>query len=166
MWQLQDEGLPIRVGEVIRATGINPRHLTLEMTESILLENAESTIEKLNDLRDLGVRLAIDDFGTGYSSLRNLISFPFSKMKLDRSFVHDLVINPKSRAIAKAALSIAKALNISIVTEGVENREQAESLDAMGFDYLQGFLFSPPLPAGQEFEFLRNRKQKEVLAVA
>ncbi|MEO8684453.1 MAG: EAL domain-containing protein [Devosia sp.] len=120
--------------------------LELEITESLLLADNETTLRALHDLRALGVRIAMDDFGTGYSSLSYLRSFPFDKIKIDRSFMRDLTSRGDSLAIIKAVIGLGQSLGMSTTAEGVETEEQLEMVRSQGCDEVQGFLFSPPLP--------------------
>ncbi len=133
--------------DALASSGLEPSRLELEITESVLLQNSEATLKTLHELRDLGVRVGLDDFGTGYSSLSYLRSFPFDKMKIDKSFVRDLGQERDSLAIIRAAIYLARELGISVTAEGVETVEQFERLKAEGCREVQGFLFSAPVPA-------------------
>jgi diguanylate cyclase (GGDEF)-like protein len=125
------------------------QRLELEITESVLLENSENTTATLRQLRELGARIAMDDFGTGYSSLGYLRSFPFDKIKIDRSFIRDLSDGPESLAIVRAITSLGSSLGISITAEGVETDEQLRRMEYEGCTEVQGFLFSKPRPASE-----------------
>ncbi len=141
---------PDLVGEVARAlgeAGLEPRGLTLEITESVAMEDGEATVAALRELRGLGVRLAIDDFGTGYSSLAYLHRFPVDVLKIDRSFVDGLRRESEDTAIVRAVVGLAAALRLRVVAEGVETTEQMERLRALGCELGQGYLFAKPLPA-------------------
>jgi len=127
----------------------------LEITESLLLENDAKTIAILHELRSLGIRIVMDDFGTGYSSLNYLRSFPFDKIKIDKTFVHDMSKGGDSVAIVKAIVDLARALNIDVVAEGVETEEQLELLVAEGCTEVQGYYFSKPGPI-ESFEKIFN----------
>ncbi|WP_230533053.1 putative bifunctional diguanylate cyclase/phosphodiesterase [Microvirga roseola] len=131
-----------------RAT-LDPSRLELEITESVLLLKNDSTMSALHQLRDLGVRIAMDDFGTGYSSLSYLRAFPFDKIKIDRSFVHELGNNKHSTAIIRAITGLGKSLGNTTVAEGIETIEQLDYLRADGCDEVQGFLLSKPVPAAE-----------------
>ncbi|HTM76890.1 MAG TPA: EAL domain-containing protein, partial [Devosia sp.] len=120
--------------------------LELEITESLLLADNETTLKALHDLRAMGVRICMDDFGTGYSSLSYLRSFPFDKIKIDRSFMRDLTSRGDSLAIIKAVIGLGQSLGMSVTAEGVETEEQLAMVRGQGCDEVQGFLFSPPLP--------------------
>jgi EAL domain-containing protein (putative c-di-GMP-specific phosphodiesterase class I) len=121
--------------------------LELEITESLLLADNETTLRALHDLRAMGVRICMDDFGTGYSSLSYLRSFPFDKIKIDRSFMRDLTSRGDSLAIIKAVIGLGQSLGMSVTAEGVETEEQLDMVRGQGCDEVQGFLFSPPLAA-------------------
>jgi EAL domain-containing protein (putative c-di-GMP-specific phosphodiesterase class I) len=131
----------------MRETGVDPRHMELELTESIIMKNEGETIKTLHALKDLGLNLSIDDFGTGYSSLSYLKRFPIDSLKIDRSFIRDLTTNPDDAAITRAIIAMAHSLKLRVVAEGVEEEKQIEFLRQEGCDEMQGFFFSPPVPA-------------------
>ena len=133
--------------EALASSGLEPSRLELEITESVLLQNSEATLKTLHALRDMGVRIGLDDFGTGYSSLSYLRSFPFDKIKIDKSFVRDLGRERDSLAIIRAAIYLARELGMGVTAEGVETMEQLTQLQAEGCTEVQGFLFSAPVPA-------------------
>ena len=124
-----------------------PHRLELEITESVLLQSNETTLRRLHQLRELGVRISMDDFGTGYSSLSYLRSFPFDKIKIDRSFINDLSNGSDAVAIVQAIITLANSLKMTTTAEGVETEQQAQALRAMGCVEMQGYLFSRPKPA-------------------
>ena len=134
-----------RIGKVLAETELEPKCLKLEITESVLVENAEVGANLLRDLRAKGVALQIDDFGTGYSSLSYLHTLPLDSLKIDRSFVSNL--NHHDDSIIKTIITLARALNLDVVAEGIETFEQLEQLMALGCDYAQGYFFAKPLPA-------------------
>ena len=144
------------VRRVLKSTGLRAERLELEITESVLLDQSDTTLTTLKKLRSLGVRIAMDDFGTGYSSLSYLRSFPFDKIKVDRSFVACLGQGAEHAALVKAVIDIARALGMTTTAEGVETRTQHEQLAALGCDELQGFLFSQPMPLSELQAYLRN----------
>ena len=147
--QFRVKGLSAIVMQALAASGISPNRLELEITESLLIENVESTLAMLHNLRALGVRISLDDFGTGYSSLSYLRSFPFDKIKIDRSFVIDIMTNKGSTAIIQAITGLATALGMDTLAEGVEENEQIDILLAHGCQNVQGFLLSKPVPVAQ-----------------
>ncbi|MGB5615434.1 MAG: EAL domain-containing protein [Desulfobacterales bacterium] len=152
--QFQNQEMSAVFKRIIENSGIDPRLLTLEVTESILLEDLESKIESMNRLKDLGLKLAIDDFGTGYSSLSYLKKLPLDELKIDRSFFIDLFADSKSRALLTSLLYLSRNLNLLTVAEGVETKEQLNFLKNEGCDQYQGFLFSPPVPSQKLFGML------------
>jgi diguanylate cyclase (GGDEF)-like protein len=133
------------VSEVLRETGIDPSHLILEITESVAMEGAESTIEILTRLKSLGLKLAIDDFGTGFSSLSYLKRFPVDMLKIDKSFVDGVALEGPDKAIVQAVIDLGHALGLQVIAEGVETPEQLEQLRQLGSELGQGFYFSEPL---------------------
>jgi diguanylate cyclase (GGDEF)-like protein len=144
--QLMQEDLPQTVGSALIAAGVAPERLTLELTESILVEDSGQVGGTLSKLKELGVRLALDDFGTGYSALGYLKRFPFDIVKVDRSFVRGLGQDSGDGAIVGAVLGMARALGMEVVAEGIETEEQLSCLHDLGADYGQGFYFARPGP--------------------
>ncbi len=142
-------GIAEQVEAALRDSGLSPTRLELEITESLLLQENESTLTALHRLRALGVRISLDDFGTGYSSLRYLNSFPFDKLKIDKSFVRGLPDGADSSAIVRAIAGLGRSLGISTTAEGVETVEQLHQLVADGCTEVQGYFFSPPCPASE-----------------
>jgi EAL domain-containing protein (putative c-di-GMP-specific phosphodiesterase class I) len=126
-----------------------PTRLELEITETALIADADSTLEVLRELRAMGIRIAMDDFGTGYSSLGYLRSFPFDKIKIDRCFVKDIETNPDCKAIVRAVTGLSSNLGIVTTAEGVETFAQLEQLRAEGCDQVQGYFFCRPVPAAE-----------------
>jgi EAL domain-containing protein (putative c-di-GMP-specific phosphodiesterase class I) len=144
-------------------SGLPPHRLELEITESVLLGETEANTAILHKLREIGARISMDDFGTGYSSLSYLRSFPFDKIKIDRSFVRDLAQRPDCMAIIRAVAGLGASLGISTTAEGVETKEQLERLRAEGCTEAQGFLFSAPRPAAEIIPLLaREGRQAKV----
>jgi EAL domain-containing protein (putative c-di-GMP-specific phosphodiesterase class I) len=137
-------------------TGATPDKLRLELTESMLVDNLDDIIAKMNELRSHGLRFSLDDFGTGYSSLSYLKRLPLDRLKIDRSFVRDMLVDVTSGAIAQTILSLGRAMGIAVIAEGVETEEQRGYLAGLGCHSFQGFLFSPPLPLEQFEAFLRG----------
>ena len=149
--------LPATVAEALAATGLEGPHLCLELTESVMMENAEETIATLVALKKLGVKISIDDFGTGYSSLSYLKRLPIDTLKIDQSFVRGMPADTDDAAIAMLITSMAHTLNLSVVAEGVETEEQRSVLRGQGCDVMQGFFFSRPLPSEQITAMLTER---------
>lgn len=144
--QFNQNYLPQRIKETLEQTGLPAETLEIEITETAMLKDIAETIPLLFSLKQAGVRLAIDDFGTGYSSMTYLKNFPIDTLKIDRSFVEEIVFNPKDAAIAKTIVQLADNLQLSTIAEGVETREQADMLKNMGCEEFQGFYFSRPQP--------------------
>lgn len=151
--QLRAPDFASRVMETLERTGANPVNLKLELTESMLVDDIESVIAKMTQIKANGIGLSLDDFGTGYSSLSYLKRLPLDQLKIDRSFVRDIVEDLSSRAIAQSVISLGQVMNRSVIAEGVETEEQLECLTALGCHAFQGFLFGSPLPL-EEFELL------------
>jgi EAL domain-containing protein (putative c-di-GMP-specific phosphodiesterase class I) len=152
----RDPHLIERIRELLSTHELIPQSLELELTESTLLEAGEETVETLRTLQRLGVGLAIDDFGTGYSSLGYLKRLPIDALKIDQSFVRDLVTDPDDRVLAATIVALGHSLGLKVVAEGVETEEQRRLLFEQGCDFAQGYLFSPPLPAEAFAEWLRR----------
>ncbi|MDD0844778.1 EAL domain-containing protein [Pseudomonas sp. Gutcm_11s] len=157
--QLRQGNLVALVRQVLDETGLPPRLLELELTESQLLDNVENVIATFQQLRDLGVKLAIDDFGTGYSSLSYLKRFPVDYVKIDQTFVRDLSTNGEDAAITRAIIAMAHGLELKVVAEGVETQAQMDFLKAQRCDEIQGYLISPPVPAERFAELLRAQAE-------
>jgi diguanylate cyclase (GGDEF)-like protein/PAS domain S-box-containing protein len=147
--QLADTAFPARVAEIARRSGLATGSLALEITESVLMEEAHSPATVLTRMRDYGLGLMLDDFGTGYSGLSYLKRFPLDVLKIDRSFVAGLGTDEEDSAIVAAVIGMARTLGLTVVAEGVENREQVDQLVQLGCDRAQGFLFAGPIPAHQ-----------------
>ncbi|MBP9664534.1 MAG: EAL domain-containing protein [Pyrinomonadaceae bacterium] len=137
-----------QITTVVSETGIDPANLKLELTESAVMENAETAILMLKQIKETGVRISIDDFGTGYSSLSYLHRFPIDLLKVDRSFVSAMEENTENGEIVRTVIALAKALNLKVVAEGIESIHQFHQLRVLGCEYGQGYLFSKPLPVG------------------
>jgi diguanylate cyclase (GGDEF)-like protein/PAS domain S-box-containing protein len=149
--QFQQHDLTAMIERILEETGLGARWLDIEITESTAMHNAEMSLGIMTRLKQMGVRLSIDDFGTGYSSLSYLKKFPIDTIKIDQNFVHDLTLSPNDGAIISAVISMARALKLHVVAEGVETEEQLEFLRRQHCETIQGFLYSRPLPA-EEFE--------------
>ena len=158
--QFRSPGLMQVIFGALAASGLNPTRLEIEITESVLLQDKEMTLATLHQLRQLGVRIAMDDFGTGYSSLTYLQCFPFDKIKIDRSFVKDITDNAGSLNIVRAVAGLAHGLGIKTTAEGVETKEQLDTISSEGCTEVQGFLFSHPLPAREIERTFLSRREK------
>lgn len=145
------------VEKAVIETDINLKNLILEITENTLMQGVQEIITHMKELKDLGVRFSIDDFGTGYSSLSYLQKFPIDNLKIDRSFIIEIPHNPESSAIAKTIIALAKSLNIKVVSEGVEKKEQLKFFQELDSDFIQGYYFSPPVPEEKFLELLKKR---------
>ncbi|MBC7905330.1 MAG: EAL domain-containing protein [Rhodospirillaceae bacterium] len=140
-------------------SGLDPRYLEIELTESSAMRDAESAIAVVQHMKEMGISCAIDDFGTGYSSLSVLKRFPISKLKIDRSFVMDVITDANDAAIVDAIVAMAKALKMKVIAEGVEHTQHLEFLRALGCDQMQGYLFSRPLPAEEMGKLLAEGRR-------
>ncbi|MFZ6758044.1 EAL domain-containing protein [Undibacterium sp. Ji50W] len=145
--QFRQEDLSERVASIFTETGADPAQVTLELTESMVMQDVNSTLVALRALKNLGLSISLDDFGTGYSSLSYLRRFPIDELKIDKSFINDIHENPDDAAIASAIIAMALSLGLSVVAEGVEKKEQAERLRKMGCSQVQGYYFARPMDA-------------------
>src|SRR6266849_5181039 len=145
--QFREQTLVSSIEDALRDSGLEPRCLELEITESVAMENVDLTIAVLARLRHIGITIAIDDFGTGHSSLNYLKRFPIDTLKIDRSFVEDLPDRFEDAAIVRAVLELARGLDLRVVAEGVETKEQLEFLQGHECREVQGFYFAEPMPA-------------------
>ena len=157
--QFSDGHLLQQISRAIHDNGLNPSLLEIEITEQIAIKDVQQTIDLLKQLQSLGVETAIDDFGTGYSSLAYLSQFPLRTLKIDRSFTQDMVKSKKGLEIVAAIIAMAHALSLDVVAEGVETVEEQAQLKKMQCEYLQGYLFSKPLPADQFIKLLNGEDQ-------
>jgi diguanylate cyclase (GGDEF)-like protein/PAS domain S-box-containing protein len=159
--QLKDPQLLSKIKAILVEHHFIPQHLEIEITESVAIDNFEDTITQLNQIREIGVKVALDDFGTGYSSLNYLRQFPIDALKIDRSFINDVIGNSQTAAIVKSIISIAHSLNLPVVAEGVETEEQFNFLYDLQCDYIQGYYISTPLPSNQMEELLRKNVSRK-----
>jgi diguanylate cyclase (GGDEF)-like protein len=164
--QFRSNRLNSVVMQALTLSGLNPHRLELEITESLFIDNIETTLASLHSLKALGVRVALDDFGTGYSSLSYLRSFPFDKIKIDRSFIEDLLAHDGATAIIKSITSLAEALGMETTAEGVETIDQLDILREHGCNQIQGYYFSKPVPAREVGAMFGQQMQKEQLSAA
>jgi diguanylate cyclase (GGDEF)-like protein/PAS domain S-box-containing protein len=158
--QFAQGDLAAQVTRVLEETGLQPRYLDLEITESNAMQNADSTVEALRELKALGVRISIDDFGIGYSSLSYLKRLPIDTLKVDQSFVRDITTDPDDATIVTALIAMAHTLKLTVVAEGVESEEQLAFLAARRCDRMQGYLFSHPLPSHECGELLARHRRR------
>jgi diguanylate cyclase (GGDEF)-like protein/PAS domain S-box-containing protein len=144
--QFASGDLASMIQRIVRQSGIDPKRLELEITEGVLIQDPKSTLMILNRIREIGVKIALDDFGVGYSSLSYFREFPFDKVKIDRTFIADMIENKQARAIVQAVISLGRGLNLQVVAEGVETHLQLSALTQSGCTHAQGYLFSGPMP--------------------
>ena len=159
--QFREKGLVNSVAEVLKETGLEPQFLELEVTEGVIMHDAQEVVAVLQKLKSMGVMLSIDDFGTGYSSLSYLKRFPVDRLKIDQSFIKDVTTDPENAAIAQAVITLGHSLNLKVTAEGVETREQLQFLREHQCDEKQGYLFSKPLPAEEFGRLLQEGRMLE-----
>ncbi len=155
-YQLQHSALLATIRRVLQETGMSPDHLELEVTESVIMQNADFAVSILSALSDLGIHISIDDFGTGYSSLAHLKRFSVNTLKIDKSFVREVDLSSTDAAIATAIIAMGNSLNLNVIAEGVETQSQYDFLKLNNCDQVQGFLFCRPLPPDELIELLRT----------
>ena len=164
--QFRQEGFAALVRNVLQTTGLAPHYLELEVTESLLLSNADRSLAVLHEVKAMGVKLAIDDFGTGYSSLSYLKHLPVNKLKIDRSFIKMVALNAGDAAITAAIIGMAKSLNLKVIAEGVEDAAQLSFLEAHQCDEIQGYYFSKPLISDEITAKLRRDASESSFVIA
>jgi diguanylate cyclase (GGDEF)-like protein/PAS domain S-box-containing protein len=164
--QFQQPGFIAMVAQILKETNLDPRWLELELTESSIMKEPEQAIEKLHELKLMGIRVAIDDFGTGYSSLNYLKRFPIDTLKIDKSFVSDVCKDPHDTAIVRAIITLGHALDLTVIAEGVETHEQLQYLTSLGCDVVQGFLFSKSLSVRAFEELLCEQRRAAALSTS
>jgi diguanylate cyclase (GGDEF)-like protein/PAS domain S-box-containing protein len=157
--QFQQPTFITDVSHILKETNLDPRWLELELTESSIMKDPDEAIEKLHELKLMGINVAIDDFGTGYSSLNYLKRFPIDTLKIDKTFVSDVCKDPHDTAIVRAIINLGHALDLTVVAEGVETKEQLQYLSALECDVVQGFLFSKALSAKSFEELLIEQRR-------
>jgi len=160
--QFQQPTFITDVAQILKDTNLDPRWLELELTESSIMKDPEEAIEKLHELKLMGIKVAVDDFGTGYSSLNYLKRFPIDTLKIDKTFVSDVCKDPHDTAIVRAIINLGHALDLTVIAEGVETKEQLQYLSALECDAVQGFLFSKALSAAAFEELLIEQRQIRV----
>ena len=161
--QIEQDGFIERFVSALKAAGLDARFVKLEITENTLMQDIEVIVPKLKEIRGLGARIAIDDFGTGYSSLSYLQQFPINTLKIDRSFVGDIRADQGGASIVDAIVAMARGLKMDLVAEGVENRTQLKYLRDQGCEEVQGFIFSPAVPAEDFVELLKSNRFAQLL---
>jgi predicted signal transduction protein with EAL and GGDEF domain len=159
--QLQDPGLLEDVALSIRDSGLPAASIVLEVTESMIIDDRDSTLSRLQALKDLGLRLALDDFGTGYSSLSYLRDFPMDIVKSDKSFVDRITLDSAGTAMVRGVIDLSSALGLTTIAEGVEDQDQLAVLTELGCDSIQGFLFAKPMPSEAFADSLMDRNDTE-----
>ncbi|MDP4178631.1 MAG: EAL domain-containing protein, partial [Bacillota bacterium] len=143
--QINDPSFLNIVYKILKDTGVNPKCLEFEITESIFVSTMDYATDVLNKLKELGIKIALDDFGKGYSSLSYICSFPIDSLKIDKSFIDDITTNEKKDSIVGSIISLVHDLDISVISEGIETTEQLQCLKCHSCDYIQGFLWGKPL---------------------
>ena len=156
--QFRRSGFVDQVRGIIEATGIHPRHLVIELTETSLMENIEEAVGILHAIKALGVRIALDDFGTGYSSLSILSALPVDKLKIDQSFVRAIETDHASRAVIDAVIALANSLGLELVAEGIETEAALDYLRQRGCQLGQGYYFSRPLAPAQLLQWCSHQE--------
>ena len=154
--QLEQKDFSKTVLNALGKTKLDPHYLELEITEGNILQNIEAVIALLEELKALGIKLSIDDFGTKYSSLSYLRKIPFNTLKIDRSFLQNITINPEDAAIVSAIVTIAESLKLTVVAEGVESKDQVTLLHELRCDKIQGYVHSPPLSVDDMEQYLQK----------
>ena len=144
--QFRQANLSSRISNLLKENRLNPEHLVVEVTENSMMENIDSSLKILHEIREMGINIALDDFGTGYSSLGYLKNFPVSHVKIDRSFIADIETNERDATLVKSIINMAHGMDLKVTAEGVENEAQVAMLYDFGCDEMQGFLFSKPVP--------------------
>lgn len=159
--QFSQSNFVSQVSSILKQSGADPKKLKLELTESLLVQNVEDVIQKMVALKNIGVCFSLDDFGTGYSSLSYLKRLPLDQLKIDQSFVRDLLIDPNDAIICKSTIALAESMGLSVIAEGVETQEQRDALSKIGCSSYQGYWFSRPVPL-DEFEALHKTTQPDL----
>jgi EAL domain-containing protein (putative c-di-GMP-specific phosphodiesterase class I) len=155
-----NQSLEGMIAAALKRTGLNPRHLELELTETSILQDLGQATETLDAFKCMGLRLALDDFGTGYSSLSYLMKLPFDRLKIDQSFIRNLKTETKGTAIVSAIIGMSHSLDMSVIAEGVEQKEHMQVLLQMQCDHVQGFYISRPLAAKKLEDFIHHRTKQ------
>lgn len=160
--QFQQPNLVALVAQILEQTRLAPEFLELEITETTVMQNVDFTKTILSKFQQMGIHLAMDDFGTGYSSLSYLKKFPLHTIKIDQSFIRELAVDPYDQAITNAVIALGQGLDLSVVAEGVETKEQLDCLQSLECEDMQGYFFSRPLSVENATELLQNSWAKRV----
>jgi EAL domain-containing protein (putative c-di-GMP-specific phosphodiesterase class I) len=163
--EFRGQTLPLRVAQILNETKLDPRLLELELTENILMHDIDQVIVQLQQLSDLGVAISIDDFGTGFSSLSYVKRLPVDRLKIDQSFIRNVVSDPSDRAIVAAIVNLAHSLRMEVVAEGVETVEQLEYVRGAGCDAVQGYYCGRPMAAAQFEDFITRDRHVAATAI-
>ncbi|MCJ8342221.1 MAG: bifunctional diguanylate cyclase/phosphodiesterase, partial [Cetobacterium sp.] len=156
--QIMKNNFVRKIKKYLGEIGADPKNIGLEITETVLLQNIEENIEKIKELRDIGIKISLDDFGTGYSSFSYLVKLPLNNIKIDKSFVKGMTEAEEYKKLIKLTVDTARALKLNVVGEGVETERDFEILKEIGIDYIQGYLFSKPIPEKEAMELLMKEK--------
>jgi len=156
---LQDEYLPYYILQLLKEHEVAPKLLTLEITENSVMEDLQHAIAVLECLRDIGVRISMDDFGTGHSSLAQIKNMPLHELKIDKSFITNMMSDEQNRAIVHTTVELAHHMNLRVVAEGIEDEETLRQLSKMGCEEAQGYFLSRPVPPNELIDWLENREQ-------
>ena len=143
------------IRDILEQSGLNPGHLEIEITESIMIDSIDKALEVIGEIKDMGIKIAIDDFGTGYSSLSYLNKFPADLLKVDKSFIDEMNSSESSRQYVATIISIGHIMNLDVISEGVEDDAQLKTLKEIGCDYIQGFIWGKPLPPEEAEKLVR-----------
>jgi EAL domain-containing protein (putative c-di-GMP-specific phosphodiesterase class I) len=156
----KDHNFLVELDEILRISKLDPKYLELELTESVLMDDVEETIEKLQKIREKGISISIDDFGTGYSSLNYIRRFPLDILKIDRSFINDIGAGHEGISIVRAIVSLARNLGLDVIAEGVETDEQLTFLNSLNCRKIQGYFYHRPIVSESFLDLLRETSNK------
>ena len=156
--QLQDVNLVTTLKQITDAQGINPSSIKLESTEDILMSDLEQSVRNTGLLKEMGFQIALDDFGTGYSSLSYLLNLPVSTLKIDRTFVSNILFGEKDESMIEMIIALSKKLDLNVIAEGVESQSQLDKLNEFNCDLIQGYFFGKPLPSNEFLEYLESHR--------
>ena len=146
------------IRRILRKNNVSPSIIEIEITESIMIDSAEKALQRIDELKQLGLKVAIDDFGTGYSSLSYLNSFPTDMLKIDKSFIDNMSLNESSKQYVAMIISIGHTLDLKVISEGVESDDQVKILKSIGCDYIQGYVWGKPMPPEDASKLVVSRE--------